>query len=251
LSTHPRVLPSDAVRALILAGGSGTRISPVIGGLPKVLAPIGGRAFIEFLIDQLKRAGFSEVVVLTGRGSSEVERHLGAGTGLGIRVRYSTEATPLGTGGAIRLAATRFRADAYLVLNGDSYLDVALDQVVAWHMSYRSEGRPLGTIVVTPNEDSSRFGAVELDDDGFVTRFAEKTATDGGLINAGIYVVDEPLVNAIPVDRAVSLEHETFPGLVGMGLRALTMDAAFADIGIPQSYLDVSRQPPPFLIKPT
>jgi NDP-sugar pyrophosphorylase family protein len=251
LSTNPPAWTPQAVRALVLAGGSGTRISPVIGDLPKVLAPIGGRVFIEFLLDQLKSAGLSEVVLLTGRGSSAVEQHLATGTRFGIHVRYSYEPTPLGTAGAIRLAATRFPADAYLVLNGDSYLDVGLDRVVAWHASHRSGGPSLGTIVVTPTEDLSRFGEVELDERGFVTRFAEKTAKSRGLMNAGIYVLDAALVDAIPVDRAVSLERETFPRLVGMGLRGLAINASFADIGIAQSYLDLSRQPPAFLLKRT
>ena len=161
-----------------------------------------------------------------------------------MRIGYSHEAEPAGTGGAVRLAAERLRADTFLVLNGDSFFDVPLDRFVATHL----EQEATLTLALAPTPDPSRYGSVECDAEGHVLRFEEKagrpTASSGAAwINGGVYVVRRDVLDGIPAGRPLSLEREVFPALIGRGLHGARFDRYFVDIGVPDDYLGVRSAP--------
>jgi len=216
--------------AMVLAGGLGTRLRPVLADPPKCLAPVLGEPIIHRLLDQLVRAGCRRVILCTGHLGEQIERELGRSHD-GMELVYSHEETPLGTAGALHHAASRIDDDAVLVTNGDSYVDTDLARFVAW-------ARPgsAAALLAVDVADTARFGALDLDADGRVRAFVEKRAAGGpGSINAGVYWL--PVSTFRDVARLpCSLEHDVLPRLVGRGLVALRTGAAFLDIGTPESF---------------
>jgi len=218
--------------AVILAGGLGTRLRPAVGDRPKVLADVDGRPFLTYLLRQLTDAGVRSIVLCVGHRAVYVRAVLGEAYG-GTPLVYAVETDLLGTGGALRAALPALRSDPVLVLNGDSHCEAHLAALWAAH----AEQDASATLVVTHVSDTRRFGRVSLDDDDGITRFCEKTESDGpGWINAGIYVLSRHVLTAIPSGRPVSLEHDVFPALVGRGLFGHRMTGRFVDIGTPESY---------------
>jgi NDP-sugar pyrophosphorylase family protein len=224
----------------ILAGGLGTRLRPSIGERPKVVAEVNGRPFLAYLLDQVARFGFRDVVLCVGWQADAVEAALGAHHGP-LRLRYSREPAPLGTGGALRLALPLLAGPAAMVMNGDSYCDADLAAAWAWHR----EKRASATLVLVEMADTSRYGRVELnesDPSGSICRFLEKQqGSTPGWINAGIYLLDRSRIESIAADRALSFERDVLPGWVGAGLMGHRAEARFIDIGTPQSYSAASR----------
>jgi NDP-sugar pyrophosphorylase family protein len=218
--------------AAILAGGLGTRLRSVVADRPKVLAPVGGRPFLSYLLDQLAAAAIRKVVLLTGHGAGQVRDAIGDTHG-GLRLVYSAEPAPLGTGGALRHALPHLSAPAVLLLNGDSYCDVNLEEFARFH---QAESAGVGLVLVRV-PDASRFGRVRLGRTGRVLRFEEKAATRGrGWINAGVYLLDRSLVAEVP-PGPLSLERDLLPGWVARRrVRGFRSDGRFLDIGTPQSY---------------
>jgi D-glycero-alpha-D-manno-heptose 1-phosphate guanylyltransferase len=211
---------------LILAGGLGTRLRSVVNDRPKVLAEVAGRPFIAYLLDRLGDAGFRSVTLLTGYKGEMVEDHLGL-TYQGLQLGYSVEATPLGTGGAIRAAARVIPCDQLLVLNGDTYFDVDYRDLV--------EQSSLGSDLMACRQvaDVGRYGAVQLDAIGRVTALAEKRAHGAGLINGGIYVLDREAMASWP-EEVFSIEADYFPKRVtDESLYGISFNRAFIDIGLP------------------
>lgn len=228
---HPEDQWAD-VTAVILAGGLGTRLQPVVGDRPKGLATVAGRPFLAHLLGQLASQGIRRVVVSTGHGADQIRESLGTAWG-GTSIGYSHESQPLGTGGGLRLAAEGIAAPTLLVLNGDSFCRTDFAAVLD---DFRRHGRK-PTLLLVRVPDVSRYGRVECDAAGTIARFEEKAAASGpGWINAGVYVLDRMLVAGIPSGRAVSLEREVFPAWLAAGLRGYRCDADFLDIGTPESY---------------
>jgi NDP-sugar pyrophosphorylase family protein len=225
------------VTAAILAGGLGTRLRSVVADRPKVLAPVGGRPFLRYLLDQLAAAAIPKVVLLTGHGAGQVREAIGDTHG-GLRLVYSAEPAPLGTGGALRHALPHLSGPAVLLLNGDSYCDVDLEEFARFH---RAEPAGVGMVLVRV-PDASRFGRVRLGRTGRVIRFEEKAATRApGWINAGVYLLDRALVAELPAGR-LSLEHDLLPGWVARRhVRGFRCEGRFLDIGTPRSYAEAER----------
>jgi NDP-sugar pyrophosphorylase family protein len=221
--------------AAILAGGLGTRLRPVVADRPKVLAPVGGRPYLTYLLDQLAGAPVREVVLLTGHGADQVRRALGESYA-GLRLVYSAEPAPLGTGGALRHALPHLSAPAVLLLNGDSYCDVDLEAFARFHRT----GPGGASLVLVRVPDASRFGQVRLGHTGRVLRFEEKGATRGpGWVSAGVYLLDRALVAESPPGRPISLERDLLPQWVARRLvRGFRCGGRFLDIGTPQSYAE-------------
>jgi D-glycero-alpha-D-manno-heptose 1-phosphate guanylyltransferase len=222
----------DGVTAVILAGGLGTRLRPAIADRPKVLAPVAGMPFLSYLLKQLGRAKVSEAVLLLGYGANQVRTEFGERQ-FGMNLRYSVETELLGTGGAIRLALPILRGKTLLVMNGDSYCNLDVRAFVDYH---RAQGGRV-SLTLTWVEDASRFGRVALDRDDRITRFEEKGPLSGsGWINAGIYLIDRDLFEAVPPNSHISLERELLPAWVSnndvFGFRG----KEFIDIGVPESY---------------
>jgi NDP-sugar pyrophosphorylase family protein len=218
--------------AVILAGGLGTRLRAAVQDRPKGLAEIAGRPFLTYLFDQLIKAHIGEVVLCTGYLSHQI-RDIFGGRYQGLRIIYSAETIPLGTAGALRLALPSFRSDPVLVMNGDSYCDTALEKFWRWH-----QARPAAaSLLLTPVDDTGRFGRVLVAEDGTVKEFKEKGASGGsGLINAGVYLIGHDMIRSIRADTTISLEREVFPHWVGRGLYGFETVARFLDIGTPDAY---------------
>jgi NDP-sugar pyrophosphorylase family protein len=220
------------VTAAVLAGGLGTRLRPALADCPKVLAPVGGRPFLTYILDQLAAAGLREVVLLTGYMGEMVRAAVGE-TYAGLRLLYSNEPSPLGTAGALRWAFPRFSSSTILVLNGDSYCKVNLTRFSACHTRRAAEV----TMLLAETPDASRFGIVQLGADDRVVEFDEKkTAGTPGLVNAGIYLIGRSLIEEIPSGRPASLERDVFPMWAGRkGFYGFRSPAQFLDIGTPAS----------------
>jgi D-glycero-alpha-D-manno-heptose 1-phosphate guanylyltransferase len=228
---------TSALDAIVLAGGMGTRLREVVADRPKVLADVAGRPFLTRLLDQLAAAGVASVVLSTGYMAEMIEAKIGTQY-RGLPVRYSRENEPLGTGGALRLALDKTRSDPLLALNGDSFCDANILELRAFHRQKHARA----TLLLTSVQDTSRFGRVEADANGAVTRFEEKGGAGvPGWINAGIYCLAREVISSIPVGRAVSMENEIFPTLIGAGLCGFHVRGAFIDIGTPHSYAEAER----------
>ncbi len=214
--------------ALILAGGRGTRLASLPGeDIPKPLRPVNGRPFIAYLIDQVRAAGLRRIILSLGykpEAFDEIVRSEG--------LEASVEKSPMGTGGGLRAALPFLREDTVLVLNGDSYAHVDLRVPLAVHRRRRAQA----TMLLAEVPDTSRYGRVEIEEDGAVERFLEKGESGPGLVNAGVYILSRTVIEEIPADRPVSLEREIFPSLVGRGFFAEAGAFPFMDIGTPESY---------------
>ena len=218
--------------AAIVAGGLGTRLRSVVADRPKVLAEVGGRPFLAYLLDQLAAAGVRNVVLCTGYMGEKVEAAFGAWYG-GLNLRYSQEAQPLGTAGALRLALPLLDSDPVLVMNGDSFCGADLGSFWTWHCDRQA----VGSLLLVGMSDTSRYGRVRTESDGRVASFMEKGDTSGpGLINAGIYLLGQDLLRTIPEVGAVSIEKEMFPSWLSQGLYGYCVETRFLDIGTPESY---------------
>lgn len=222
----------NGLSAAILAGGLGTRLRSVTGDRPKVLAPVGGRPFLARLLDQLADAELSHATLLTGYAANSVEAAFGHSF-RGMRLSCSREAEPLGTGGALRLALPLLDQPSILLLNGDSYCDVDIPALVSKHRGANSAV----TLSLAEVTDGSRYGRVLRDEHDLVTRFVEKGGSaEPGWINAGVYVFDRSVIEAIPAGHAVSLERDVLPLQVKLG-RVFGFPAGrFIDIGTPESF---------------
>lgn len=217
---------------MILAGGLGTRLRPVVGDRPKVLAEVRGRPFLAYLLDQLVAARVGEVVLCTGYLGAQLESAFGDSY-RNMRLRYSRESSPLGTAGALRLALPLLQSDPVLVMNGDSFCHADLEGFRRWHQAKGAKA----TLLLAQVSDTRRYGRVHLDTDGRVRRFREKGTTEGpGWINAGIYLLAQEVLGAIAPGRVVSLEREVFPAWIDRGLYAFTSLGPFLDIGTPEAY---------------
>ena len=223
---------------LILAGGLGTRLRPVLDGVPKCLAPISGRPFLAHQLEALARGGVSNAVICTGYLAVQVRDRFGSQYA-GINLTYSAEDEPLGTGGALRLAMARTGGDEFLIVNGDSFTAVNYREVAS--VFYDQNRQPL--MVLTEVADTARYGRVEwtnnaIEADAYlIERFLEKGVGGPGWINAGNYLLPREVLEAHPAGEAFSLERDIFPQLVSRHrLLAAPSGKLFIDIGTPESY---------------
>ena len=218
---------------MILAGGFGTRVRSILGDVPKPMAPVLGRPFLEFLIAQARAGGCRHIVLLTGFQAQTIVNHFGDGSKFGVEIQYSHEDQPLGTGGAIAKAAALAKSDSFAVMNGDSYCPVQLQTMFEAHAAYRA----VATISVAKVSDSSRFGTVEYDAQHRVQAFIEKgqSTHQGGYVSVGIYVLTHQALAGIATDKFCSIEKEIFPSLITRGLFALPVEKTFIDIGTPET----------------
>jgi mannose-1-phosphate guanylyltransferase len=223
-----------AVRTFILAGGLGTRLRPVSGARPKGMMPVGGQPFLERLIERLAAQHLSDIVLCLGYGAADISAYFNAHPIPHVRLRYSAEAEPRGTAGALRVAEP-YWTDENLILNGDTELRFEFGAFYEYHR------KPLAdvTIGVVPVPDASGFGRVRSTDDGRVMEFMEKDELPyPGLVNAGIYLATRSALGAIPVRREVSIEKEWIPTLLREGLPVYACPIAeeFIDFGTPENY---------------
>ncbi len=228
------------MKAVILAGGLGTRLRAMVADRPKPMAEVANQPFLAYQIAQLRDLGFRDVVLCVGYRAEQVASYFGDGQRWGVRIAYAIEDRLLGTAGAIRNARSHLEG-TFLAMNGDSFVDADLSALVAHHQQQRATTpRTLGTVLRAFVEDAAPYGTLELDEDGQIARFEEKAARTRGWINAGVYVLEPEILDLIPADRPASLEREVFPGLLRSGYRLSSYATAgyFVDIGTPQGYQD-------------
>jgi mannose-1-phosphate guanylyltransferase len=226
------------MQALVLAGGEGTRLRPLTLTTPKPVLPLAGRPFLSFMLDWLARHGVDEALLSLGY-RAEVVRDVLGDERHGMRLRYVVEDEPLGTAGPLRLAADEgMLSGRVLVVNGDCLTDLDLTALLRRH----EETGAAGTIALAAVDDTSHFGVVPTADDGRVEDFLEKPTGPAptNRINAGTYVLEEHVLDLIPRGRAVSIEREIFPQLVGAGLYGYAFDDYWIDIGTPERYLEAT-----------
>jgi NDP-sugar pyrophosphorylase family protein len=223
---------------MLLVGGMGTRLRPVVQSRPKPLAPIGDSNFLELLVRHLHAQRVRRIVMCTGYLGDQIESYFGDGRSWDMNIEYSREHQALGTAGALKLAEPLLGdATEFFVLNGDTFLDINLEQILTFH---RQKGSTL-TLAVRQVENASRYGTVHMDSSNRVLAFAEKTgAEQPGLVNAGVYVCNRSVLDRVPAGPA-SLERDIFPQLLPSGIYALEQTGTFIDIGTPEDY-EVAQQ---------
>ncbi|NAZ34914.1 MAG: NTP transferase domain-containing protein [Pyrobaculum sp.] len=191
------------MQAVILAGGFGKRLAPLTSEVPKPLLPVGGRPILVRQIEWLRGFGVADVVLAVGYLKHKIFEALGDGRKLGVRIFYSVEEEPLGTGGAIKNAEPFITDDVFVVLNGDVLTNLSLDKLV------EALSDADGAIALVPLR--SPYGVVEYDKDGYITHFREKPILEGFYINAGVYALRRRVLSELP-DRG-NIEETLFPRL--------------------------------------
>lgn len=218
--------------AVVLAGGFGTRLAHVVPDVCKPMAPVAGRPFLRFVLDQLAANGIERSVVADGYRREQIEKYFGDFY-RGMDVVYSPENEPLFTGGAVKQAMAKCKGDWVFVLNGDTWFDVNFSAMEA-----ATAGAPAGVraiIAVKRMRDFERYGTVDVNEAGTITAFHEKTPCAEGLINAGVYLIRRDVLAKMP--RKFSLESDFFTEVVSDGaLCAVECAGDFIDIGVPGDY---------------
>lgn len=218
--------------AIVLAGGFGTRLAHVVPDVCKPMAPVAGRPFLRFIMDQLAAAGFDRAVVADGYRREQIEDFFGSAY-RGMAIEYSPEETPLFTGGAVKRALGRCQSDWVFVLNGDTWLDA--DFAAMEDAAADAPDSVSAVIAVKRMCGFERYGTVDVDAGGALSAFHEKRPCEEGLINAGVYLLRRDALDGMP--EKFSLESDYFERVVGYGsLCAVECAGGFIDIGVPEDY---------------
>lgn len=217
--------------AIILAGGLGTRLRAVVRDVPKPLAPIAGRPFLAWVLDSLVAQRIARVVLATGHLGEQIKAAMGTRWN-GIALEYSHEANPLGTGGAVAMAARLIKGDAFFVLNGDTWLQL---DYAEFNSQVELACARVG-VALAQVQDASRYGAVEVANNR-VVGFAEKSRAGSGFINAGVYRVQKSFLNDYPRPCPFSFERDVLvPSACREAVMGYTRTKGFIDIGVPEDY---------------
>lgn len=218
------------MEAIVLAGGLGTRLRQVVADLPKPMAPVSGRPFLEILLGSLAQKGFSRVVLSLGFMAEKISGHFGTNFA-GLDLIYVVEDTPLGTGGASRLAIEACTQDHVFVFNGDTYLDLEVER-----LEQQWQARQHTIVVGRQVPDTSRYGRLVVDGNRIIS-FAEKGLPGPGLINAGCYVLSKDALVKFPLNQFFSIETDYLVAEVACRtVEVFVTEGIFIDIGIPKDY---------------
>ncbi|WFB09139.1 NDP-sugar synthase [Streptomyces sp. LX-29] len=233
---------SNSPEAILLVGGKGTRLRPLTVHTPKPMVPAAGVPFLTHQLARARAAGVEHIVLATSYLAEVFEPYFGDGSAFGLHLEYVTEEEPLGTGGAIRNVASRLHSgpdDPVLIFNGDILTGLDIPALVRTH---RDSGADV-SLHLTRVTDPRAYGLVPTDPDGRVTAFLEKPQTPEEIvtdqINAGCYVFNRSVIDTIPAGRPVSVERETFPGLLAAGahLQGMVDSTYWLDLGTPQAFV--------------
>jgi len=230
------------MKAVVLAGGEGTRLKPLTYKRPKPLMPVAGRPCIDYVIRSLAASGFHEIVITTAYLSDTLIKSIGDGPGYNASILYSFEESPAGTAGAVRRVGN-FIDDTFVVAMGDILADVDFRALADVH---RRKGG-IATIALTEVEDPTQYGAVGLDADGRIRKFKEKPRREeafSNLVNAGIYVLEPDVLDFIPSDQKFDFAKDLFPLLLskGLALYGSPLQGVWMDIGQPYDLWKASME---------
>lgn len=220
------------MKAIVLAGGFGTRLASVIGDIPKPMAPVGGTPFLAILLSQLKKQGVTEVVIAIHHLKEKIIEYFGSFY-QGMPIRYSDEKEPLGTGGGINKALSFFQEDEpILCLNGDSFLEISLQDLM---VQYQKENLDL-VIGLRFIDNCSRYGQAYLDHDRII-KFDYQGSSSPGFVNGGIYVLSRKLFKNLSLQDSFSFEEKILQNkLDQIKCGYVVAEGKFLDIGVPESY---------------
>jgi len=219
------------MEAIVLAGGLGTRLRGVVDDIPKPMAPVQGRPFLAFVLDQLVEAGFETAILAVGYRHEAIRSYFGEDY-RSLALHYSVEREPLGTGGAIRMACTQASQGDIFVLNGDTYVELDFRAMLHVHVQRRAQL----TVAACEVPDVARYGAL-LVANGFIRGFSEKGHSGPGWINAGAYVMGSELTERLPPPGAFSFERDVLiPEVKSIQPLAFPVAGLFVDIGVPEDY---------------
>ena len=226
------------MKAVLLVGGLGTRLRSAVPKLPKTLASVGDKPFLELLVRQLESQELHQLVMCTGYLAEQIQEVFQDGSAFGATIEYSQETAPLGTAGALKFAQQYLQNESeILVINGDTFLEIDFNDFI---LSHRKHGG-LATMAVVPVENSSRYGTVQVGADGRILGFLEKRDQAApGIVNAGVYVFSTAVLELISLGP-VSLERDVFPSLVERGFYAIEQRGVFIDIGTPDDYAQARK----------
>ena len=219
------------MEAIILAGGFGTRLRSVVPDLPKSMAPVAGKPFLETLLTSLAHKGFERIILSLGFMADKVMAYFG-GQFAGMNLVYEVETTPLGTGGAVRQAFAHCKEDHVFVFNGDTYLDLEVADVEAYWQKHH-----VPMIVALEVPDTARYGRLDTENNR-VVGFLEKGMAGVGLINAGCYVLPVTILDDFAPGQSFSIETDFLANTIGVRRMDLFMtNGKFIDIGVPEDYV--------------
>jgi D-glycero-alpha-D-manno-heptose 1-phosphate guanylyltransferase len=220
--------------AIILAGGFGTRLKDVISDLPKPMAPVNGKPFLEYLLLHLHKYGIKHIILSTGHLAKKIAEHFG-NEFRGMKISYSHEEHPLGTGGAIRLALSSCEDDEVLVMNGDSFFEIDMQRFIDLHHQSKADV----SLALREVENASRYGRISIDKENRITDFKEKSDQPlRGLINAGVYLIrKKSFLDNAPPAASFSIEKDFFEKKCRqLMIKGFKFKSYFIDIGIPEDY---------------
>ena len=225
------------MKALFLAGGKGLRLQPLTNNLPKPMVPIMNKPLIERTMFNLKKCGITEIVISSCYKPHYMKNYFGTGEKFGLAIEYVVEDFPLGTGGAIKKAGSKFK-EPFVVFNSDILSDINIKEMLDLHKSSKA----LATIAVTEVENPSAYGVIEYDKNGYALSFTEKPDPENitsRFINAGIYIFQPEVLLEIPGEGMVSVERQTFPMLLAKGCRISVYKSScyWMDIGTVEKYM--------------
>jgi D-glycero-alpha-D-manno-heptose 1-phosphate guanylyltransferase len=224
----------ETIDTIILAGGRGTRLQGMIQDLPKPLAPVNGRPFLDIILNQLNGVqAIQRVVIAAGYKSEKIIEHYKECPAYRFSILFSEEQELLGTGGAIKKALALTNSDCVLIMNGDSYVDADIDGLFRCHR----ENSARISIVLKEMDNASRYGCVTVDSRNRILGFEEKRPQETrGLINAGIYLIDRSLFDRVAQNRMISFEKELLPDMIRDSAYGFIAAGKFIDIGVPEEY---------------
>jgi len=229
------------MKALFLAGGMGLRLKPLTNKMPKPMVPIMNKPLLERTFINLKKSGITEIVISSCYRPDYLKNHFGNGEEFGLKIKYIVEESPLGTGGAIRNAASQFK-ETFVVFNSDILSDMDLQKMIDHHKKSTAHA----SIAVTEVSNPSAYGVIEYNKEGYVVSFIEKPApgeNSSNFINAGIYIFEPEILQEIPLNKVISIERDVFPKYIADGYKISIYknDGYWIDIGTIEKYMQVHK----------
>lgn len=222
------------MEAIVLAGGLGTRLQSVVSDVPKPMAPIEDKPFLEYILKYLKKNSISKVILSVGYKWEIIQEYFGNNFD-GIELVYSVEDEPLGTGGAIKKAMSKVSNDKVYIINGDTFFNVNLNKLELVNNSKL-------VLSLKNMQDFDRYGCVESDENNFVTKFTEKSYRKIGNINGGIYLASKDIFDDFDLETVFSFEEFMEYNLKKLNISSMVFDNYFIDIGIPQDYEKAQKE---------
>ena len=230
------------MKAVILVGGEGTRLRPLTCNAHKAMVPVLNKPFLEHMIHYLRGFGINDIILTLCHLPEYIKGYFADGSRFGVKLSYVIEESPLGTAGAVKNAES-YLDDLFFVFNGDIFTDIDLGAMLSFHRQRKAKA----TIALTPVEDPTFYGVVETNLQGRVKSFVEKPSWEEAttnLINAGIYILDQEILQDIPTNTPFMFERHLFPALLAKGvpIYSFPSHAYWIDIGTPEKYLQLHHE---------